>query len=602
MTPLSICPNIPQAIDRNSYLSRNTSFYLLASITVSFLAASSAPTPLYALYRSQWGFSPLTGTIIFAIYAIAVLAALLFVGRLSDHLGRRPVLIAAIAVQVATMILFARAGDVGDLVLARIIQGLATGAAVGAIGAGMIDLNKDRGATANAVAPTLGTATGGMLAGLLVQYFPAPTHLVYAIFAVIFVVQGIGLTLMADTISPAPGALASLKPQFHLPAATRGPMMVALPVLVATWALGGFYASLGPTVIRGMLGMNSPFLGGLALFVLAASGSLAILVLRHRDPRTLMLFGASMLAVGVGLSVRSLPQHALALFLIGTSIAGIGFGTGFQGAIRSTVPLAAAHERAGVLSIVFIVSYLAMGLPAIGAGALLARHGNIIGTAELFGAVVIALALAAVVAGAIRMVLRGPSVPSTLMSHIHELRLQGSGAPVMAPRQNDAPTQDFSGRIDLRQQSGGALEPDLIPRHEREPIAVEHQPAGDQHRSAFDPDLRRLNPIGAEHPFPVGAHRHAARGNDPGKAQQIPGRQILLPSQRMSRVADDDLLIVEEDLLHDVIAGRGLPQRAAYDQIDISLPKRIQQLPIGRLDNPDGRGGIGRQETGQQLR
>src|SRR6202035_2591740 len=158
MTPLSACSNSTQTIDRNNYLTRNATFYLLASITVSFLAGASAPTPLYALYQAQWGFSPITVTIIFGIYAISVLTALLFVGRLSDHLGRRPVLIAAITAQMATMVIFARASGVGDLVVARIIQGLATGAALGAVGAGMIDLNKQRGATANAVAPAFGTA------------------------------------------------------------------------------------------------------------------------------------------------------------------------------------------------------------------------------------------------------------------------------------------------------------------------------------------------------------------------------------------------------------------------------------------------------------
>jgi hypothetical protein len=208
--------------------------------------------------------------------------------------------------------------------------------------------------------------------------------------------------VMADTIAPAPGALGSLKPQLHLPAPTRGPLLVALPVLVATWALGGFYASLGPMLVRGMLGVGSDFLGGLALFVLAASGSLAVLTLRHREPRAMMIFGAAMLTVGVGVVIGSLPHHAIAVFFAGTSLAGIGFGAGFQGAVRSVVPFAAPHERAGVLSIVFIVSYLSMGLPAIGAGALVAWHGNIIGTAEQFGAGVMALALTAVLAAGLR--------------------------------------------------------------------------------------------------------------------------------------------------------------------------------------------------------
>ncbi len=406
MMQLTTSPQSTQIVDRTNYLSRNAAFYLLASITVSFLAGSSAPTPLYALYQAEWGFSPIMVTVIFGIYAMAVLLALLFAGRLSDHLGRRPVLMAATAVQAVTMVLFATANGVRELILARIIQGLATGAAVGAIGAGMIDLNKEKGATANAVAPAFGTATGGILAGLLVQYLPAPTHLVYAVLGAIFVLQGIGVALMAETISPAPGALASLKPQFKLPAATRGPLLLALPVLVASWALAGFYGSLGPMLVRGMLGTGSAFLGGLALFVLAGSGGLAVLVMQHREPRAMMTFGAAMLAVGVGIAIWALPQHSIAIFMLGTSIAGMGFGAGFQGAVRSIVPFAAPHERAGVLSIVFIVSYLSMGAPAIAAGALIARHGNILGTAQEFGLVVMALALAAVLAAAVRLATR----------------------------------------------------------------------------------------------------------------------------------------------------------------------------------------------------
>ena len=402
MTSLCACTNGTQITDRNSYLSKGATFWLLASITVSFLASSSAPTPLYALYQAQWGFSSITVTVIFCVYAMSVLAALLSAGRLSDHLGRRPVLIAATAVQAATMVIFATASGVGDLVLARIIQGLATGAALGAVGAGMIDLNKERGATANAVTPAFGTATGSVLSGILVQYLPAPTHLVYAVLCVIFVLQGTGVALMADTIAPAPGALASLKPQLNLPATARGPLLLALPVLVASWALAGFYASLGPMLVRGILGAGSALLGGLALFVLAASGGLAVLVLQHREPRAMMTFGASMLAAGVGVAVWSLPHHAIAVFFAGTSIAGIGFGTGFQGAVRSIVPFAAPHERAGVLSIVFVVSYLSMGVPAIAAGALVARHGNILGTAKEFGLAVMMLALAAVLAAWLR--------------------------------------------------------------------------------------------------------------------------------------------------------------------------------------------------------
>jgi MFS family permease len=403
MRPLAIRANETKIAGRNNALPQGVAFYLLASITISFLAGSVAPTPLYALYQAQWGFTPIIVTVIFGIYAISVLMALLFVGRLSDHLGRRPVLIAAIAAQIATMVIFATASGVADLVLARIIQGLATGAALGAVGAGMIDLNKARGATANAVAPTFGTAAGGILSGYLVQFLPAPTHLIYAVLCVIFVVQGIGVAFMADTIAPASGALASLKPKLSLPAAVRGPLLLALPVLVASWALAGFYGSLGPMLLRSLLGVGSPLLGGLALFVLAASAALAVLALQHREALAMMTFGALLLAAGAGVAVWSLSHHSIAVFFAGTSIAGMGFGAGFQGAVRSVVSFAAPHERAGVLSIVFIVSYLSMGVPAIAAGVLVARHGNILGTGQEFGVVVMTLALVAVLAAALRM-------------------------------------------------------------------------------------------------------------------------------------------------------------------------------------------------------
>src|SRR5215510_11537946 len=167
-------------------LSPRASFFLLASITVSFLAGSLAPTPLYPVYQSQWGFSALTTTEIFGVYALALLGSLLVAGRLSDHVGRRSVLFVATLMQAVVMLLFASANGVSALLLARVVQGIATGAALGAVGAGMLDLDKTRGPVANAVTPPLGTGIGGLLAGLLVHYLPAPTQLVYLILAAVF--------------------------------------------------------------------------------------------------------------------------------------------------------------------------------------------------------------------------------------------------------------------------------------------------------------------------------------------------------------------------------------------------------------------------------
>ena len=128
-------------------------FYLQASIAVAFLAASSAPTPLYAAYQAAWHFSPITTTVVFGVYALAVLAALLVVGSLSDHIGRRPVLLTSIALQAASMLVFTTAGSVSALMAARIVQGIATGAALGAVGAGILDIDRAKGTITNAVAP-----------------------------------------------------------------------------------------------------------------------------------------------------------------------------------------------------------------------------------------------------------------------------------------------------------------------------------------------------------------------------------------------------------------------------------------------------------------
>jgi predicted MFS family arabinose efflux permease len=385
VTPSAVAARIPAA----------SAFYLLASITVTFLAGSSAPTPLYPVYQAEWGFSAVTVTFIFGIYAIAVLMALLVAGRLSDHVGRRPVLIAAALVQAATMLLFASASGVGELVAARVIQGLSTGAAVTAVGAGLLDLDKERGATANAIAPPIGTALGGVLAGTMVRFLPEPTHLVYLLLAVVFIAQAIAVARIAEPGTLRAGALRSLKPQLAIPPGARGPLALAVPALVSSWALGGFYASLSPMLVSDITGAQGSLLGGLALFVLAGSAGVAILLLRNLGPRGLTVVGAATVIAGVALVLPALSHRWLPLFFAATVFAGAGFGTAFQGAVRTVVASTAAHDRAGVLSVAFIVSYLSMGVPAVFAGYLVARHGDIGATARQFGAVVIALALVA---------------------------------------------------------------------------------------------------------------------------------------------------------------------------------------------------------------
>lgn len=385
------------AIDRvrRPRLPVRVAFVLQASIVVSFLAGSAAPTPLYAVYQARWGFSPITLTVVFGIYAVAVLLALLVAGSLSDHVGRRPVLLAGIAVQVLTMVVFVNADGVGSLLLARVIQGLSTGASMGAVGAGMLDIDKARGTITNAVAPLTGTASGALVSGLFVQFLPAPAHLVYLVLLGVFVLQGIGVALMPETSAPKAGALASLRPRFGVPVAARRALLVAAPVLVAVWALAGFYGSVGPAVIERVVGSRSVLLGGLALFVLAGAGGITVLLARRTRPQAVMAFGIVALFVGVGGTLLAVATGSAVVFFVSALVAGVGFGGGFQGAIRTVIPLAAPHERSGLLSIVYVISYLAMGLPAVIGGFLVVHGGGLLPTTREYGIAVLVLTAAA---------------------------------------------------------------------------------------------------------------------------------------------------------------------------------------------------------------
>jgi hypothetical protein len=370
-------------------------FLVLASVVVTFLAGSSAPTPLYATYQQEWHFSPVTTTVVFAVYAVALLCALLTAGSLSDHVGRRPVILVAIAVQVLTMAVLAAAGGVPELVAGRVLQGLSTGAALGAIGAALLDLDTGRGTVANAVSAPIGTAVGALGSGLLVQFVPAPTHLVYLVLLGVLVAQAAGVALMRESSSPAAGAWASLRPEVVVPAAARRPALLAVPVLVAVWSLASLYASLGPSVVADLVGTRSAALGGLALFTLATAGAVSVLLTRDAATTVVARTGASALAVGALLTVLALAEGSVVGFFAATAVAGVGFGAGFQGAIRSVVPLAAPHERAGVLSVLFLVSYLSFGVPAVVAGLLVGHGDGLLPIAEGYGAVVALLALVA---------------------------------------------------------------------------------------------------------------------------------------------------------------------------------------------------------------
>jgi MFS family permease len=213
-TPATDIATPQRPIANRLALSRRASFAAVAAILVLFTAASSVPSPLYVVYQQQWGFAPSTLTIVFAIYVVGLLGSLLVVGALSDHVGRRPVLGAAIALVAAALVLFITAGDVTVLAVARVAQGIATGAALTTLGAALVDLNPShapgRAGVVNGVAPLSGLAAGALGCGALVQFAPAPTHLVYALLLAGMLLAGLAVALMPETSARRAGVLASL--------------------------------------------------------------------------------------------------------------------------------------------------------------------------------------------------------------------------------------------------------------------------------------------------------------------------------------------------------------------------------------------------------
>jgi MFS family permease len=380
----------------------SVAFWGVGGILGVFLFAASAPSPLYRVYAGLWHFSPLTLTIVFALYAVGLLLALLVTGRLSDHLGRRPVILGAIGLEIAAMSCFIAADSTVVLGVARAVQGLATGCALGVLSAALADLAEGAGAAAlgpvvTNSATVFGLALGGLGSSALVQYAPSPLRLVYWLI-IAGLVAGAGVVLaMRETGRRRPGALASLRPVVGVPPAARATFVTILPSLVAVWALSGFYLSLAPGLIGSIEGSPNLLWGGAAVFCLCFSGGVAVIALRAVTAETAMLAGCAALFAGVGLIVIAIAAGSAALFLVGSVIAGVGFGLAFLGNIRAVMAVAAPAQRAETLAALYIVSYTTFSIPIVVAG-VAETHFSAHVVALVFAGCVTALAAAGAVA------------------------------------------------------------------------------------------------------------------------------------------------------------------------------------------------------------
>jgi len=383
---------IPCSSPQGRSLSCNvtTVFAVLAAMT--FSASGAAPTPLYQEDQSHFGLTPFMVTVIFATYVLCLLLALLTVGSLSDFLGRRPAIIGALGMNVAAMIIFMTADSPGALIVARAVQGFATGLAATTLGATILDTDRDRAPMLNSVTAFAGLSAGTLLAGVLVTFAPAPEQLVFVVLLVLSVIEAAVLWFMPETSALKSGALASLIPRVRIPLQARAAFMSITPVHIAAWALGGFYFSLMPAVVRVATGATLPIVGGVVVATLTLTGAVIVVALRNVAPERRLRLGISSLSLGVVITLAGVQWGLVGVMMVGTVVSGMGFGSAFSGTLGTVMPLARPDERASLLSAYFVVGYLAFSLPAVLAG-LLAPIVGLTTAADFYGIGVILLAV-----------------------------------------------------------------------------------------------------------------------------------------------------------------------------------------------------------------
>ena len=393
------------ATGRSGRLSLPIAFGGTAAILVLFAAAASAPTPLYVVYQKEWGFSTTTLTVIFAVYVLGLIGSLLTVGALSDHVGRRPVLAAAIALEAVAFVLFFIASDVTVLLVARVAQGIATGAAFSTLGATLVDLNPPhspgRAGLVNGIAPISGLALGALGCGALVQFAPAPTHLVFALLLAGTGFAGMVVALMPETSARRSGAFGSLIPSVGIPARLRPDVYALVPIIVASWALGGLYLSLGPSVAASLFGLSNHLIGGLVVTLLCGAGALTAFVLRAWPTNRVLVISAILLSAGTALTLAGVEAHLVVVAGAGTVVAGIGFGASALATFGTLARIAAPGERSELFAAALVIAYLAFSLPAVAAGFATTSVG-LRPTTVVYSLAVVALGLVALAAQRVR--------------------------------------------------------------------------------------------------------------------------------------------------------------------------------------------------------
>jgi MFS family permease len=299
------------------------------------------------------------------------------------------------------------ADNVTVLLIARFVQGIATGAAITTLGATLVDLNPPhaphRAGVFTGVAPTFGLGLGALGCGFLAQYAPAPTRLVYVLLLIGLVLAGLLTFVLPETAQRRPGAVRSLQPRLGVAPRLRADVIGLTPILVASWALGGLYLALGPSVAASLFNLSSHVMGGLVVTLLCAPAAITVYALRGWPTDRALGVGAALLLAGTALGLGGVEANSLALATIGTVVAGIGFGAATLASFGTLAKIAEPHERGELFAVAFVISYLAFSIPAVIAG-FATTHVGLHETSVVYSAVVMVFCALALLAQRTRAV------------------------------------------------------------------------------------------------------------------------------------------------------------------------------------------------------
>jgi MFS family permease len=310
-------------------------------------------------------------TAVFGVYAAGVLAALLVFGRLSDQVGRKRVLVGAVAVAAVSTIAFLLANGVVTLLVARLLSGLAAGLTMGTATAALAELephrDQRRAALFASAVSTGAFGLGALVAGVFAEYLSRPTHLVFFVYLACLAVATVAMLLVPETV------VERHAPAFHVqrpsvPAEIRPPFLSAAAAAFAVFALVGLFIALVPSFLGKELGQRNLAVAGLVVFVLFIVATLTQLLFHGITSRQALLGGFPWLALGLGLLVLGLRLGQLAVFVAGTVSAGAGVGLVMMGALATVNRIAPPEHRGEIVSAFFVVCYVGLAVPALGVG------------------------------------------------------------------------------------------------------------------------------------------------------------------------------------------------------------------------------------------